>query len=77
MRDRQLVNSSSLITHKTSTYHIVSKRPRFSSFNMPRLAGIANFNPEKDIPSLTNRVILVTGGMFYSIMSLYKFGNYY
>ncbi|GFP59585.1 uncharacterized oxidoreductase C736.13 [Trichoderma asperellum] len=29
---------------------------------MPRLAGIANFNPEKDIPSLTNRVILVTGG---------------
>ncbi|PTB34904.1 hypothetical protein M441DRAFT_154597 [Trichoderma asperellum CBS 433.97] len=29
---------------------------------MPRLAGIANFNPEKDIPSLTNKVILVTGG---------------
>ncbi|KAM0247105.1 hypothetical protein ACHAQJ_009960, partial [Trichoderma viride] len=29
---------------------------------MPRLAGIANFNPEKDILSLNGKVILVTGG---------------
>ncbi|EHK20439.1 uncharacterized protein TRIVIDRAFT_48862 [Trichoderma virens Gv29-8] len=29
---------------------------------MPRLTGIANFNPEKDIPSLSDKVILVTGG---------------
>lgn len=30
---------------------------------MPRLAGIANFNPEKDIPSLSGKVVLVTGGV--------------
>ncbi|KAK4068183.1 hypothetical protein Trihar35433_6743 [Trichoderma harzianum] len=29
---------------------------------MPRLAGIANFNPDKDIPSLSGKVVLVTGG---------------
>ncbi|KAL6699314.1 NAD(P)-binding protein [Trichoderma pleuroticola] len=29
---------------------------------MPRLAGIANFNPETDIPSLSGKVVLVTGG---------------
>ncbi|KAH0525656.1 hypothetical protein TsFJ059_008001 [Trichoderma semiorbis] len=29
---------------------------------MPRLSGIANFNPDKDIPSLSGKVVLVTGG---------------
>jgi hypothetical protein len=31
---------------------------------MPRLAGITNFNPEKDIFSLSGKVVLVTGGIF-------------
>ncbi|KAL7928344.1 NAD(P)-binding protein [Trichoderma chlorosporum] len=29
---------------------------------MPRLAGIANFDPEKDIPSLSGKVVFITGG---------------
>ncbi|KAL7912407.1 NAD(P)-binding protein [Trichoderma velutinum] len=29
---------------------------------MPRLSGFADFNPEKDIPSLSGKVVLVTGG---------------
>ncbi|PON24964.1 hypothetical protein TGAM01_v206045 [Trichoderma gamsii] len=29
---------------------------------MPRLGGFADFNPEKDIPSLNGKVVLITGG---------------
>ncbi|KAK1237259.1 hypothetical protein MKX08_002884 [Trichoderma sp. CBMAI-0020] len=29
---------------------------------MPRLGGFADFNPEKDIPSLSGKVVLITGG---------------
>lgn len=31
---------------------------------MPRLGGFADFNPEKDIPSLNGKVVLITGGVF-------------
>jgi hypothetical protein len=31
---------------------------------MPRLGGIADFNPEKDIPSLNGKVVVITGGVF-------------
>lgn len=37
---------------------------------MPRLGGVANFNPDKDIPSLSGKVVLVTGGAF-TLLSLF------
>lgn len=51
-------------SYKRVFYHIVSRRIDFLILNMPRLGGIADFNPEKDIPSLNGKVILVTGGVF-------------
>lgn len=53
----------SLISHKINIFHVQSKHTHCLYFNMPRLAGIANFNPDKDIPSLSGKVVLVTGGM--------------
>lgn len=53
----------SLISHKIIIFHVQSKHTHCLFFNMPRLAGIANFNPDKDIPSLSGKVVLVTGGM--------------
>lgn len=44
---------------------------------MPRLGGVANFNPEKDIPSLSGKVVLVTGGVFALLSRFLQLSGYF